>query len=42
MLETSNGATPSATNNYLGLKATQDETDKGESTLQNTQKKMKR
>ena len=36
MLETSGGATPSATNNYLGLKATQDETDRGESTLQNT------
>ena len=36
MLETSGGATPSATNNYLGLKATQDEADRGESTLQNT------
>ncbi len=36
MLETGGGATPSATNNYLGLKATQDETDRGESTLQNT------
>ena len=36
MLETSNGASPSATNNYLGLKATQDETDRGEATLQNT------
>jgi len=36
MLETSGGATPSATNNYLGLKATQDETNRGESTLQNT------
>ena len=36
MLETGGGATPSATNNYLGLKATQDEADRGESTLQNT------
>jgi len=36
MLETSGGARPSATNNYLGLKATQDETNRGESTLQNT------
>ena len=36
MLETGGGATPSATNNYLGLKATQDETDRGEATLQNT------
>jgi len=36
MLETSNGASPSATNNYLGLKATQDEADKGQATLQNT------
>ena len=32
MLETGGGATPSATNNYLGLKATQDEADRGEST----------
>ena len=36
MLETGGGATPSATNNYLGLKATQDEANRGESTLQNT------
>lgn len=36
MLETGGGATPSATNNYLGLKATQDEADRGESILQNT------
>ncbi len=40
MLETSNGADPSATNNYLGLKATQDETDRGEATLQNTQENI--
>ena len=40
MLETSNGASPSATNNYLGLKATQDETDRGEATLQNTQENI--
>ena len=40
MLETSNGASPSATNNYLGLKATQDETDKGQATLQNTQENI--
>ena len=40
MLETSNGANPSATNNYLGLKATQDETDRGEATLQNTQENI--
>ena len=36
MLETSNGANPSAVNNYLGLKATKNETKRGESTLQNT------
>ena len=36
MLETSNGASPSAVNNYLGLKATKSETKRGESTLQNT------
>ena len=36
MLETSNGADPSAVNNYLGLKATKSETKRGESTLQNT------
>ena len=36
MLETSNGADPSAVNNYLGLKATKNETERGESTLQNT------
>ena len=40
MLETSNGASPSATNNYLGLKATQDEADKGQATLQNTQENI--
>ena len=40
MLETSNGASPSATNNYLGLKATKDETDKGQATLQNTQENI--
>ncbi len=36
MLETTNGADPSAVNNYLGLKATTSETKRGESTLQNT------
>jgi hypothetical protein len=36
MLETSNGADPSAVNNFLGLKATTSETERGESTLQNT------
>ena len=36
MLETSNGSDPSAVNNYLGLKATESETKRGESTLQNT------
>ena len=36
MLETSNGSDPSAINNYLGLKATESETKRGESTLQNT------
>jgi len=36
MLETSNGADPSAVNNYLGLKATKNETERGESTIQNT------
>ena len=40
MLETSNGASPSATNNYLGLKATKDEADKGQATLQNTQENI--
>ena len=40
MLETSNGASPSATNNYLGLKATQDEADRGQATLQNTQENI--